>query len=87
VARRRSGCQTIILTLDPERRGIILEENLWRGSDGTGRDWTHQRVPIGGAECNAVGIGVLEVYASATAIVRLTREGLQIIAVDLARYA
>jgi len=73
------GCQTIIcLTLGTGvGSGIILDGKLWRGIDGTGGEIGHLSVvPIGGARCKCGGVGCLEVYASATAIVRMTREGL-----------
>ena len=73
------GCQTIIcLTLGTGvGSGIILNGKLWRGIDGTGGEIGHSSVmPIGGVRCKCGGIGCLEVYASATAIVRMTRAGL-----------
>ena len=72
-------CQTIIcLTLGTGvGSGIILDGRLWRGIDGTGGEIGHISViPIGGVKCKCGGVGCLEVYASATAIVRMTREGL-----------
>ena len=72
-------CQTIIcLTLGTGvGSGIILNGKLWRGIDGTGGEIGHTSVvPIGGVKCKCGGIGCLEVYASATAIVRMTCEGL-----------
>ena len=73
------GLQTIIcLTLGTGvGSGIILDGELWRGIDGTGGEIGHASVvPIGGVKCKCGGVGCLEVYASATAIVRMTREGL-----------
>jgi glucokinase len=73
------SCQTIIcLTLGTGvGSGIILDGKLWRGIDGTGGEIGHTSVvPIGGVRCKCGGVGCLEVYASATAIVRMTREGL-----------
>jgi glucokinase len=72
-------CRTIIcLTLGTGvGSGIILDGKLWHGIDGTGGEIGHTSVvPIDGVKCKCGGIGCLEVYASATAIVRLTREGL-----------
>jgi len=74
-------CQTIIcLTLGTGvGSGIILDGKLWRGTDGTGGEIGHTSVmPIGGVRCKCGGVGCLEVYASATAIVRMTREGLPV---------
>lgn len=57
--------------------GIILNGELWRGVDGTAGEIGHTSVdPFGGVQCKCGNIGCLEVCASATAIVRMTREGL-----------
>ena len=73
------GCRTIIcLTLGTGvGGGIILDGKLWRGVDGTAGEIGHMSVePFGGVKCKCGNFGCLEVYASATAVVRLTREGL-----------
>ena len=73
------NCKTIIcLTLGTGVGGaIILDGKLWRGIDGTAGEIGHASVePFGGVQCKCGNIGCLEVYASATAIVRLTRAGL-----------
>jgi len=55
--------------------GIILEDKLWRGVDGSAAEIGHMCVdPFGGVACTCGSRGCLEVYASATAIVRMTRE-------------
>ncbi len=55
--------------------GIILEGKLWRGVDGSAGEVGHISVdPFGGVVCGCGSSGCLEVYASATAIVRMTRE-------------
>lgn len=55
--------------------GIILDGNLWRGADGSAGEVGHISVePFGGVPCSCGSQGCLEVYASATAIVRMTRE-------------
>jgi len=55
--------------------GIILEGKLWRGVDGAAAEIGHMGVdPFGGVACGCGSRGCLEVYASATAIVRMTRE-------------
>lgn len=55
--------------------GIILDGKLWRGADGSAGEIGHIGVdPFGGVPCSCGGQGCLEVYASATAIVRMTRE-------------
>ena len=73
------GYQTIIcLTLGTGvGGGIILDGKIWRGADGTAGELGHTSVePFGGVRCKCGNVGCLEVYASATAIVRMTREGL-----------
>lgn len=73
------GYQTILcLTLGTGvGGGIILDGRLWRGADGTAGELGHITVePFGGLPCKCGNTGCLEVYASATAIVRLARERL-----------
>lgn len=54
--------------------GIILDKELWRGRDGAAGEIGHLIVEPVGYPCPCGGRGCLEVYASATAIVRLARE-------------
>lgn len=54
--------------------GIILDGELWRGIDGTAAEIGHMIVEPVGQPCACGGRGCLEIYASATAIVRMTRE-------------
>ena len=55
--------------------GIILDGELWRGVDGAAAEIGHMCVdPFGGVACTCGSRGCLEVFASATAIVRMTRE-------------
>ena len=71
------GYQTIIcLTLGTGvGGGIILDGKLWRGADGTAGEIGHTTVePFGVIKCKCGNTGCLEVYASATAIVRMARE-------------
>jgi len=71
------GCKTIIcLTLGTGvGGGIILDGELWRGVDGAAAEIGHMCVdPFGGVACTCGSRGCLEVFASATAIVRMTRE-------------
>ena len=73
------GYQTILcLTLGTGvGGGIILDGKLWRGIDGTAGELGHTSVePFGGVQCKCGNTGCLEVYASATAIVRMAGEGL-----------
>jgi glucokinase len=73
------GYQTVIcLTLGTGvGGGIVLDGKLWRGIDGTAGEIGHTTVePFGGVKCGCRNEGCLEVYASATGIVRMAREGL-----------
>src|SRR5437764_3679850 len=56
--------------------GIILDGKLWRGVEGAAAEIGHMCVdPFGGVACTCGSQGCLEVYASATAIVRMARNG------------
>jgi glucokinase len=71
------GCQTIVcFTLGTGvGSGVILKGELWRGIDGTGGEIGHTSVdPFGVVPCKCGGFGCLEVYASATGIVRIARD-------------
>ena len=73
------GCTTIIcVTLGTGvGGGIILDGKLWRGVDGAAAEIGHMCVdPFGGVACTCGSRGCLEVFASATAIVRMTREAM-----------
>lgn len=55
--------------------GIILDGKLWRGADGSAGEIGHLAIdPFNGVVCSCGSRGCLEVYASATAVVRMTRE-------------
>ena len=55
--------------------GIILDGKLWHGTHHSAAEIGHMCVdPFGGVACPCGSRGCLEVYASATAIVRMTRE-------------
>ena len=57
--------------------GVILDGKLWRGSHGSAGEIGHTAVdPFSGLKCKCGNTGCLELFASATAIVRMTREGL-----------
>ena len=57
--------------------GIILDGKLWRGSDGSAGEFGHTTVnPFGGLKCKCGNEGCLELFASATAIVRMVEEDL-----------
>ena len=55
--------------------GIILDGKLWRGTFGTAGELGHTTFdPFNGPECKCGNRGCLEMYASATAIVRMARD-------------
>ena len=55
--------------------GVILNGELWHGVDGTGGEIGHTSVdPFAGVHCKCGNFGCLEVYASATALVRIATE-------------
>src|SRR5262249_51156898 len=57
--------------------GIILDGKLWHGVNDSAAEIGHMCVePFGSVACGCGSRGCLEVYASATAIVRMAREGL-----------
>lgn len=57
--------------------GVILDGELWRGAHGSAGEIGHATVdPFSGLKCKCGNSGCLELFASATAIVRMTREGL-----------
>jgi len=57
--------------------GVILDGKLWRGSHGSAGEIGHTTVdPFSGLKCKCGNTGCLELFASATAIVRMTRESL-----------
>jgi glucokinase len=73
------GCRDVIaVTLGTGvGGGIILDGKLWRGSHGSAGEVGHTTVdPFGGLQCKCGNTGCLELFASATAIVRMVREGL-----------
>ena len=57
--------------------GVILDGELWRGAHGSAGEIGHSTVdPFSGLKCKCGNVGCLEMFASATAIVRMTREDL-----------
>src|SRR5258705_13933943 len=69
------GCRTVIcVTLGTGvGGGIILDGKLWRGAHGSAGEIGHTTVdPFGGLKCKCGNTGCLELFASATAIARMT---------------
>ena len=70
------GCRDIIsVTLGTGvGGGIILDGTLWRGAHGSAGEIGHTTVdPLGGLKCKCGNTGCLELFASATAIIRMTK--------------
>jgi len=57
--------------------GIVLDGKLWTGADGMAGEIGHMTIYPDGAKCNCGNYGCLESYASASAIRRMVREGLE----------
>jgi len=59
--------------------GVILDSKLWRGAHGSAGEIGHATVdPFASLKCKCGNTGCLELYASATGIVRMTRENLSL---------
>ena len=59
--------------------GVILGGELWRGAHGSAGEIGHATVdPFASLKCKCGNTGCLELYASATGIVRMTRESLSL---------
>ena len=75
------GCRDVIsVTLGTGvGGGVILDGTLWRGAHGSAGEIGHTTVdPFSGLKCKCGNTGCLELFASATAIVRMTRESLSL---------
>ena len=70
------GCRNVIsVTLGTGvGGGIILNGVLWRGAHGSAGEVGHTTVdPLGGLKCKCGNSGCLELFASATAVSRMTK--------------
>jgi len=74
----RGCCDVVSVTLGTGvGGGVILDGKLWRGAHGSAGEIGHTTVdPFAGVKCKCGNTGCLELFASATAIVRMTREDL-----------
>jgi glucokinase len=72
----RGCCDVVSVTLGTGvGGGVILNGRLWRGSHGSAGEIGHTTVdPFSGLKCKCGNTGCLELFASATAIVRMARE-------------
>ncbi len=75
-AARAAGIDSIcMLTLGTGvGNGIILNGSIWHGNNGMAGEAGHLMVEPDGAPCPCGGRGCVELYASATGVVRMARE-------------
>lgn len=57
--------------------GIVIDNKLWRGANNVAAEIGHMIIQMDGPKCNCGNFGCIEVYASATAMVRRFKESLQ----------
>lgn len=57
--------------------GIVLDGKLYEGNEGKGAELGHTVVQYGGRDCSCGRKGCLETYASATALIRDTKEAME----------
>ncbi len=57
--------------------GIIIDNKLWRGANNVAAEIGHMVIQVDGPQCNCGNRGCVEVYASATGMVRRFREALK----------
>jgi len=58
--------------------GLVLNGSIWHGTNGMAGEFGHTTVEPDGHPCGCGNHGCLEQYASATAIVRMTREAIAV---------
>lgn len=57
--------------------GIVIDNKLWRGANNVAAEIGHMVIQTDGPPCNCGNRGCVEVYASATGMVRLFKEALK----------
>lgn len=57
--------------------GIVIDGKLYEGTNGKGAELGHTTLVYNGLECSCGRRGCLEMYASATALIRQTREAME----------
>ncbi|MCI8441711.1 MAG: ROK family protein [Provencibacterium sp.] len=74
-----AGCQScILITLGTGLGGgFIKDGKVYSGYNQRGGEFGHTVVQVGGAPCTCGRKGCLEAYASATGLIRLTREAME----------
>ncbi len=73
----RGAHSAVIITLGTGvGGGIVLQGRLWTGFDGSASELGHIVVEPDGVECTCGRRGCLEMYASATGLLRMTRQAM-----------
>ena len=57
--------------------GIIIDNKIYAGSDGFGAELGHHTLLVDGLKCTCGRKGCMEMYASATALMRQTKEEME----------
>ena len=57
--------------------GLIVDGKLYEGNEGKGAELGHTTLIMGGKPCNCGRKGCVEAYASATALMNITREAME----------
>ena len=57
--------------------GIVIDGRIWHGASGVAGELGHMTIEVDGRRCPCGNYGCLEAYASATAISRRAREGIE----------
>lgn len=57
--------------------GVVIDRKLFEGNEGKGTELGHSVIVIGGEPCGCGRKGCLEAYASATGLIRMTKEAME----------
>lgn len=74
-----AGCDNVVMiTLGTGiGSGIIIDGKLYEGNGGAGAEAGHQVIVLGGELCNCGRCGCWEKYASATALIKQTKQAME----------
>ena len=74
----KNASSMVLLTLGTGiGSALILDKKLWSGSGGFASEFGHVSINLNGPRCGCGNRGCIEVYASATAVVRRLKEALK----------
>lgn len=74
----KNASSMVLLTLGTGiGSALILDKKLWSGSRGFASEFGHVSIDLNGPRCGCGNRGCIEVYASATAVVRRMKEALK----------